>query len=108
MQENKGKIDVAAAQKFLADHVDSVYRKSEPSERTLCGHVELSPRGNGGVATGIRHGWRGCKTKLLMQRWRRSSRSPRRQAMLAVTISLQLSIWPRTPNSPGRNLNCET
>jgi hypothetical protein len=47
MQENKGKIDVAAAQKFLADHVDSLTGKNEPSERTLCGHVELSPRGMG-------------------------------------------------------------
>jgi len=47
MQENKGKIDVASAQRFLADHVDSVTGTSEPSERTLCGHVELSPRGMG-------------------------------------------------------------
>jgi hypothetical protein len=47
MQENRGKIEVASAQKFLADHVDSFTGKSEPSERTLCGHVELSPRGMG-------------------------------------------------------------
>jgi len=47
MRENKGKIDVAAAQKFLADHVDPLTGKTEPSERTLCGHVELSPRGMG-------------------------------------------------------------
>jgi hypothetical protein len=47
MQENKGKIDVAAAQKFLADHVDSFTGKNEPSERTLCGHVEMSSRGMG-------------------------------------------------------------
>jgi len=47
MQENKGKIDVAGAQKFLADHVDSLTGKNEPSERTLCGHVEMSPRGMG-------------------------------------------------------------
>src|SRR5262249_40435599 len=47
MKENKGKIDVAAAQKFLADHVDSVTGKNEPSERTLCGHVEMSSRGMG-------------------------------------------------------------
>ena len=48
MKENKGKIDVPAAQKFLADHLDSLTGKNEPSERTLCGHVELSPRGMGG------------------------------------------------------------
>lgn len=47
MRENKGKIDVAAAQKFLADHVDSLTGKTQPSERTLCGHVDLSPRGMG-------------------------------------------------------------
>jgi hypothetical protein len=47
MQENKGKIDVAAAQRFLADHVDSFTGRNEPSERTLCGHVDLSPRGMG-------------------------------------------------------------
>jgi hypothetical protein len=47
MQENKGRIDVAAARRFLADHVDSFSGRQEPSERTLCGHVELSPRGMG-------------------------------------------------------------
>ena len=47
MKENKGRIDVQLAQKFLADHVDSVTGKVLPSERTLCGHVEASPRGMG-------------------------------------------------------------
>jgi Phospholipase B len=45
MAENKGKIDVVAAQRFLADHYDSFAKKTEPSERTLCGHVDLSSRG---------------------------------------------------------------
>jgi hypothetical protein len=45
MQEYKGKIDVAAGQKFLADHFDAFEGKIDPSERTLCGHIELSPRG---------------------------------------------------------------
>jgi hypothetical protein len=45
MQENKGKIDVAAAQRFLADHYDTFLHETAPSERTLCGHVDLSPRG---------------------------------------------------------------
>lgn len=44
MAENKGKIDVNLAEQFLADHVDSVTGKTEPSERTLCGHYELSNR----------------------------------------------------------------
>ena len=47
MQENKGKIDVAMAQAFLADHLDSFTGKTEASERTLCGHVENSSRGMG-------------------------------------------------------------
>ena len=47
MQENKGQIDVGAAQKFLADHFDSFTGKNQPSERTLCGHVEMSSRGMG-------------------------------------------------------------
>lgn len=47
MAENKGKIDVSLAEKFLGDHVDSVTGKAEPSERTLCGHIDLSPRGSG-------------------------------------------------------------
>jgi hypothetical protein len=45
MADNKGKIDVALAQRFLADHYDSYQKKNEPNERTLCGHVDLSPRG---------------------------------------------------------------
>jgi hypothetical protein len=46
MAENKGKIDVAAAQRFLADHFDSFDKKTAASERTLCGHVEASARGS--------------------------------------------------------------
>jgi hypothetical protein len=45
MVEYKGKIDVAAGQKFLADHWDTFEKKEAPSERTLCGHNDLSPRG---------------------------------------------------------------
>ena len=48
MTEYKGKIDVAAAQRFLADHYDTYQNKSEPNERTLCGHIDLSPRGSPG------------------------------------------------------------
>jgi hypothetical protein len=45
MEANKGRIDVEAAKRFLADHFDTYTGKVEPSERTLCGHVDLSPRG---------------------------------------------------------------
>ena len=46
MAEKKGKIDVAAAQRFLSDHFDTLQQKNEPNERTLCGHIDLSPRGS--------------------------------------------------------------
>ena len=45
MKENKGKIDVARAQRFLSDHVDSYQKKEEANERGLCGHSDTSPRG---------------------------------------------------------------
>jgi hypothetical protein len=44
-EENKGKIDVALAQQFLADDFDVILKKRQPSERTLCGRIDLSPRG---------------------------------------------------------------
>jgi hypothetical protein len=46
MAEHKGKIDVKAAQHFLSDHYDSFAKKTDPDERTLCGHIDLSPRGS--------------------------------------------------------------
>ncbi|MBI5282301.1 MAG: peptidase C45 [Candidatus Solibacter usitatus] len=46
MAKHKGRIDVESGKGFLADHYDSYAKKAEaPSERTLCGHVDLSPRG---------------------------------------------------------------
>jgi Phospholipase B len=46
MAENKGKIDVAAAQRFMADHYDTYTKKEEADERTLDGHIDLSARGS--------------------------------------------------------------
>jgi len=46
MEQNKGRIDIAAAQRFLGDHYDTVDKVSAPSERTLCGHIDLSARGS--------------------------------------------------------------
>jgi hypothetical protein len=45
MAQYKGRIDVAVAQRFLADHYDTYEKKEDADERTLCGHVDLSPRG---------------------------------------------------------------
>jgi hypothetical protein len=45
MAEWKGRIDVKAGQRFLADSVDSFTGKVDPNERTLCGRIDLSPRG---------------------------------------------------------------
>jgi hypothetical protein len=46
MAENRGRIDLAAAQRFLSDHVDAYAQQVDPNERTLCGHIDLSPRGS--------------------------------------------------------------
>ncbi len=45
MAQYKGRIDLQLAQKFLADHFDAYSRKEGPDERTLCGHIDVSPRG---------------------------------------------------------------
>ena len=45
MDQYKGQIDVAMAQKFLADHFDTYEEKEQANERTLCGHGPQSPRG---------------------------------------------------------------
>ena len=47
MEQHKGKIDTASAQKFLGDHFDAFEGKLDSDERTLCGHIETSPRGMG-------------------------------------------------------------
>ncbi len=46
MKEHKGKIDLGLAQKFMGDHFDSFSKDTQPNERTLCGHIDLSPRGS--------------------------------------------------------------
>jgi hypothetical protein len=46
LAESKGKIDVEAGERFLSDHYDTFDKKEQPSERTLCGHIDLSPRGS--------------------------------------------------------------
>ena len=45
MAQYKGQIDAALAQKFLADHYDAYSKKQGPSQRTLCGHVDVSSTG---------------------------------------------------------------
>ncbi len=47
MAKNKGKIDLASAEHFLADHYDTFENKEDADERTLDGHIDLSPRGSG-------------------------------------------------------------
>jgi hypothetical protein len=45
MQQAKGKVDVNLAEQFLSDHFDSLEKKEQADERSLCGHVDVSPRG---------------------------------------------------------------
>jgi hypothetical protein len=48
LKANVGKVDAALAKTYLSDHYDSYEKKADaPSERSLCGHVDLSPRGMG-------------------------------------------------------------
>ena len=46
MRQSKGRIDIALGKRFLGDHYDSFDKKIAPSERTLCGHIDLSNRGS--------------------------------------------------------------
>jgi hypothetical protein len=41
MKEYAGRIDLASAKTFEADHMDPYLHKKEPDGRTLCGHFEL-------------------------------------------------------------------
>lgn len=45
VRANKGKIDVAFAQRYLSEHYDSYEKKDIADERSLCGHAEVSDRG---------------------------------------------------------------
>jgi hypothetical protein len=45
MRQNKGRIDVAMAEEFMADHEDAYAHTAGPDERSLCGHGDASPRG---------------------------------------------------------------
>jgi len=46
MAQHQGSIDAAGGKRFLSDHHDAYEGKENaPSERTLCGHIDLSPRG---------------------------------------------------------------
>jgi hypothetical protein len=45
METARGKISSETARQYMGDHIDPFEGKADPSERTLCGHVDLSPRG---------------------------------------------------------------
>jgi hypothetical protein len=45
VQEHYGKLDTALAEAYLSDHYDSYDKKIEIGNRSLCGHEELSARG---------------------------------------------------------------
>jgi hypothetical protein len=38
-------MSAATAKLYMGDHYDAIEGRIEPSERTLCGHVDLTPRG---------------------------------------------------------------
>jgi len=45
MKEDKGKIDIDAAKKFMGDHHDAFNNTDKASACTLCGHIETDPAG---------------------------------------------------------------
>lgn len=45
MKEYKGTIDIESAKLFEADHVDAFLKTNEGNANSLCGHVEIDPRG---------------------------------------------------------------
>jgi len=47
MKEHAGRIDVALAKRFEADHFDTWKGKVIPGARSLCGHFDLDPEGQG-------------------------------------------------------------
>jgi len=50
MKENKGKINLALAEAFEADHYDTYLKMNTPSVRTLCAHPDLDPQLSGSDA----------------------------------------------------------
>lgn len=55
---NRGKIDLAQARRFEADHYDTFLEKEQPDGRTLCGHFELD-REPAGAWPGVPYGCAG-------------------------------------------------
>jgi Phospholipase B len=45
MRENKGRIDVPMAEKFLADHQDTFLKEKKADQRSLCGHSDVAKEG---------------------------------------------------------------
>jgi hypothetical protein len=45
MQKHYGKLDTALAEAYLSDHYDSFEKKDDAGMRSLCGHEEMSARG---------------------------------------------------------------
>ena len=45
MQQDKGSIDMATAEQYMADHKDSYTGKDDPGTRGLCGHLDASKEG---------------------------------------------------------------
>jgi hypothetical protein len=58
MKQQAGRIDLARAKGFEADHFDAWREKSWPGARTLCGHFELDPE-PGGPWPGVPYGCAG-------------------------------------------------
>ncbi|HEV8113485.1 MAG TPA: C45 family peptidase [Planctomycetota bacterium] len=65
MGENRGRIDVEAGKRFLADHVDARDGAAVPSAHTLCGHVDLDNEGAPEWAWAASYPGGACQSKVV-------------------------------------------
>ena len=99
MKQYAGKIDLALAKRFEADHFDTYLGKVLPDSRSLCGHFDLDPEGEG---HDVPFDCSGTLTaRWWTRRWRSGCRLRPAGARPAARLSTPPSFSPRIPNSSG-------
>ena len=69
IEENKGRIDVAMAQRFLADHFDTYTKKEDPRRAHVGRPHRPFAAGLRAVAAALRHRRARCRIRRPMQPW---------------------------------------
>ncbi len=107
VQQAKGTIDVQMAENFLADHFDSFEKKTQPDERSLCGHVDASSRG-------VKEwGWEPYNPGGAVQGKATDSKMAATMSFVAraghpcgARISWLLTFWNSIPSTRGKSRCC--